>query len=96
MASYILSVMQKHDLEKYAEYSAQGFVSLDGMAFEVTVGEGIEPLEGTPPGSSVVIMKFPDNDTAMRWYHSEAYQKAIPLRHAAADTAFVVHFTDNN
>lgn len=96
MASYILSVMQKRDLDKYAEYSAQGFVSLAGMAFEVIVGEGVEPLEGTPPGSSVVIMKFPDNDTAMRWYHSEAYQKAIPLRHAAADTAFVVHFTDNN
>jgi uncharacterized protein (DUF1330 family) len=95
MASYVVSVMQKHDLEKYAEYSAQGFASLNGMEFEVIVGEPIEALEGTPPGSSVVIMKFPDNEAASRWYHSQAYQKAIPIRHAAADTAFVVHFTDD-
>lgn len=96
MASYVMSVMQKHDLEKYGEYSAQGFVSLQGLEFEVIVGEGAQALEGTAPGSSVVIMKFPDNDAALRWYQSEAYQKAIPLRHAAADTAFVLHFTDNN
>ncbi|WP_062064719.1 DUF1330 domain-containing protein [Sphingobium baderi] len=95
MASYVMSVMQKHDLEKYAEYSAQGFVSLNGIECEVIVGEGIELLEGAPPGSSVVIIRFPDNDAAMRWYRSEAYQKAIPMRHAAADTAFVLHFTDN-
>jgi uncharacterized protein (DUF1330 family) len=95
MASYILSVMEKHDLEKYAEYSAQGFVSLDGIEFDIIVGEGIATLEGTTPGSSVVMMKFPDNETAMRWYRSDAYQKAIPMRHAAADAAFVVHFTDD-
>jgi uncharacterized protein (DUF1330 family) len=94
VASYVLSVMQKHDLEKYKEYSAQGFASLAGVDFEVIVGEGIVALEGTPPGSSVVIMKFPDNEAAMRWYRSNAYQTAIPIRHAAADTAFVVHFTD--
>ena len=40
-------------------------------------------------------MKFPDNEAAKRWYHSEGYQKAIPVRHAAADTAFVAHFTDD-
>ncbi len=95
MASYVLSVMRKHDLEKYAEYSAQGFVSLAGVPCDVVVGEGIEALEGTPPGRSVVLLKFPDNDAALRWYRSEAYQKAIPMRHAAADTAFVVHFTDD-
>jgi uncharacterized protein (DUF1330 family) len=94
MASYILSVIQKHDLEKYAEYSAQGFASLDGIPLDIIIGEGVETLEGSAPGSSVVMMKFPDNETAMRWYRSGAYQKAVPLRHAAADTGFVVHFTD--
>ena len=95
MASYVLSVMQKHDLEKYGDYSAQGFMSLAGIECEVVVGEAIETLEGMVPGSSVVIIKFPDNDAAMRWYRSDAYQKAIPIRHAAADTAFVAHFTDD-
>jgi uncharacterized protein (DUF1330 family) len=94
MASYILSIMQKHDLDKYTEYAAQGFVSLDGIEVEALVCDDVEALEGASPGSSLVMMKFPDNETAKKWYHSPAYQKAIPLRHAAADTGFVVHFTD--
>ncbi|MGI4792790.1 MAG: DUF1330 domain-containing protein [Janthinobacterium lividum] len=96
MASYLLSVMNKHDVEKYREYSAQGFASLHGIDCEIIVGEGVETLEGAAPGNSVVMLRFPDNETAMRWYRSDAYQKAIPIRHAAADTAFVVHFTDQD
>ncbi|WP_068070497.1 DUF1330 domain-containing protein [Novosphingobium lentum] len=95
MASYVLSMMNKHDLAKYGEYSAQGFVSLQGLPFEVIVGEGLDTLEGTAPGSSVVLMKFPDNDAAMAWYKSDAYQTAIPIRHQAAETIFAVHFTDD-
>lgn len=95
MASYVLSMMNKHDLAKYGEYMAQGFVSLEGLPFEVVVGENLETLEGAAPGSSVVLMKFPDNDAAMQWYRSEAYQKAIPIRHQAAETIFAVHFTDD-
>ncbi|MDE2563172.1 MAG: DUF1330 domain-containing protein [Sphingomonadales bacterium] len=95
MASYVLSMMNKHDIEKYGEYMAQGFVSLEGLQFEVIVGERLETLEGAPPGSSVVLMKFPDKDAAMRWYRSDAYQKAIPIRQAASETIFAVHFTDD-
>jgi len=40
-------------------------------------------------------MKFPDKAAAMQWYRSDAYQKAIPIRQAAADTIFAVHFTDD-
>lgn len=94
MASYLLSVMNKHDLQKYAEYSALGAASLAGIPFEVIVGEGVETLEGDAPGRSIVVMKFPDNEAALRWYRSDAYQKAIPIRRLAADTVFAVHFTD--
>ena len=96
MASYVLSMMNKHDIEKYGEYMAQGFVSLEGLPFEVILGENMDTLEGAPPGTSVVLMKFPDNATAMQWYKSDAYQKAIPIRHQAAETIFAVHFTDDN
>lgn len=95
MASYVMSVMNKHDLEKYGEYMERGFASLEGMSFEVIVGEDLETLEGQSPGRSIVLMKFPDNGAAMRWYRSDAYQKAIPIRHAAAETVFAVHFTDD-
>ncbi|WP_062344087.1 DUF1330 domain-containing protein [Novosphingobium sp. CCH12-A3] len=70
MASYVMSMMNKHDLGKYGEYSAQGFVSLQGLPFEVIVGENLDVLEGDAPGTSVVVMKFPTNEAAMAWYKS--------------------------
>jgi uncharacterized protein (DUF1330 family) len=39
-------------------------------------------------------MKFKDEDGATRWYHSDAYQAAIPFRHASADTPFLIQFND--
>lgn len=95
MASYTISIMNKHDLERYNAYIAEAFKSLEGVDFEVIVGENLETLEGETPGTSFVLMKFPDNDAAMRWYRSDAYQKAIPIRQSAAETVFAAHFTDD-
>jgi uncharacterized protein (DUF1330 family) len=39
----------------------------------------VEALEGDWPGS-VVLMEFPDMDTAKKWYHSPEYQKILQLR----------------
>lgn len=94
MASYVMSIMNKNDHEKYAKYSEQGFASLVGIPVEVIVGEDLDTLEGNCPGRSFVLLKFPDNEAAMRWYESDMYQKAIPIRHDAAETIFAVHFTD--
>jgi uncharacterized protein (DUF1330 family) len=39
----------------------------------------VESLEGDWPGS-VVLMEFPDLDTARDWYNSAEYQEILPLR----------------
>jgi uncharacterized protein (DUF1330 family) len=39
----------------------------------------VEVQEGAWPGS-VVLMEFPDMDTAKKWYDSPEYQKLLPLR----------------
>ena len=39
----------------------------------------VEALEGAWPGS-VVLMEFPDMDTAKKWYSSPAYQEILHLR----------------
>ena len=39
----------------------------------------VEALEGAWPGS-VVLMEFPDMDTAKTWYSSPEYQKILHLR----------------
>jgi uncharacterized protein (DUF1330 family) len=94
MASYIVGVVDKKDLEKYVLYVAAGYQSIDGFDVEVTIAEHPETLEGKFPGSTMIIMKFKDEDGATRWYNSDAYQAAKLLRHAAADTPFMIQFND--
>ncbi|CAM4185536.1 DUF1330 domain-containing protein [Nocardia ninae] len=42
-------------------------------------GPPAEVVEGDWPGS-MVLLEFPDLDTARAWYHSPAYQQIMPLR----------------
>ncbi|WP_280429020.1 DUF1330 domain-containing protein [Nocardia brasiliensis] len=42
-------------------------------------GPPAEIVEGSWPGS-MVLLEFPDLDTARQWYHSPAYQAIMPLR----------------
>jgi uncharacterized protein (DUF1330 family) len=39
----------------------------------------VQPMEGEWPGS-VVLMEFPDMETAQKWYNSPEYQKILHLR----------------
>ncbi|GAB3836514.1 DUF1330 domain-containing protein [Micromonospora andamanensis] len=42
-------------------------------------GGALDVLEGTWPGA-VVVIEFPDTDSAHSWYDSAAYQAILPLR----------------
>jgi uncharacterized protein (DUF1330 family) len=95
MASYIVGVVDKRNLENYGLYVAAGYQSIAGFDVEVTMAEQPETLEGKFPGTTMIIMKFKDDDGARRWYTSDLYQAAIPLRHASAGTPFTIHFKDS-
>lgn len=92
MGAYVLAVVNKKDLDKYRQYEAAGYLSVQGFDLQVTVAEQPQVLEGTFPATTTILMKFKSLDEARRWYNSELYQAAIPLRHAAADTRFVIMF----
>lgn len=95
MATYIMALMNKHNLERYADYSAAGYVSLQGIDVkEVVVAENLTTLEGSVPATSLVLLKFGSQEDADQWYHSDAYQSAIPIPHESANTAFVIKFSD--
>jgi uncharacterized protein (DUF1330 family) len=44
----------------------------------------VELLEGQPMPERIVLIEFPDSDTARRWYRSDEYQSALKLRQAAS------------
>jgi uncharacterized protein (DUF1330 family) len=48
-------------------------------------GGPIELLEGRWSGD-LIIIEFPDRDSARRWYHSAAYQAILPLRTTRAES----------
>ncbi|KPF84157.1 hypothetical protein IP83_09560 [Novosphingobium sp. AAP93] len=85
-------MVSKHDLERYQDYAMAGFRLIDGVAVEVGMAEHPEVLEGEFPATSIIIMKFADNDAARKWYDSEGYQEVIPIRQASAETHFVITF----
>lgn len=92
MASFIVGVVSKHNLERYQDYAMAGFRLIDGVAVEVALAESPDVLEGNFPGTSMIIMKFADDEAARKWYDSEGYQEVIPIRQEAADTHFVITF----
>ena len=49
-------------------------------------GSAVEVVEGAWPGA-LVVLSFPDMDSAHDWYASPAYRKILPLRtdHIAGD-----------
>ena len=88
MPAYVIaSVTEAHDDEALAEYRRRNSeaVAAHGGRFVVRGGP-IEVLEGDWSPLRVVVIEFDDADTARRWYESDAYQAAIPIRQGASTT----------
>ncbi len=84
---YLIAQVDVHDTEAYREYAEKvpATVLPFGGRFLVRGGR-TEPLEGEAPPQRTVVTEFPSLAHARDWYHSDAYQALIPLRHAAGVT----------
>jgi uncharacterized protein (DUF1330 family) len=66
------------------------------LADLVVHGGKVELLEGTIPGTLVVI-EFPDRSRAEEWYASPAYQQILPLRtENSLSTTFLIDGVDGD
>jgi uncharacterized protein (DUF1330 family) len=85
MAAYMIFRNTLEDFTVYPEYlkAAGGTVEAFGGKLLV-LAEDTTILEGDPGYKRCVILEFPDKEKALGWYHSDAYQAAIPLRHKCA------------
>jgi uncharacterized protein (DUF1330 family) len=87
---YVVLAESVHDPEgmrAYAEAAAK--VRPEG-ATVLAVEQQPEVLEGEWPATQTVVLEFESVEAARAWYHSEGYQAAAQLRHAAADTNVVI------
>jgi uncharacterized protein (DUF1330 family) len=91
MPAYVIALIDVHDPDAYALYRAEvpAIVAAHGGRFLVR-GGAQEVLEGEWPQTRTVVMAFPDRAAATAFYHSDAYQKIVPLRQAASTGRLLV------
>jgi len=85
MPAYIIADIQVTDPAGYDQYRplAAASIARSGGRFVVRGGK-VDLLEGAPEPERIVVIEFPDADTARRWYSSEEYQKALKIRQSAS------------
>jgi uncharacterized protein (DUF1330 family) len=93
VAAYVVlfresTIKDASEMAKYRELGSKNNSSQYGLKPLAVYGAQV-PLEGRPP-DGVVILEFPDVDTARAWYTSEGYQAAVKHRLAAADYRGVI------
>jgi len=85
MPAYIIADIQVTDPAGYDQYRplAAASIARSGGRFVVRGGK-VDLLEGAPEPERIVVIEFPDADTARRWYSSEEYQNALKIRQSAS------------
>jgi uncharacterized protein (DUF1330 family) len=85
MAVYIVVDLQVTDPVAYDQYRplAAASIARHGGRFIVRGGK-VDLLEGEPQPERIVLIEFPEAETARRWYRSEEYQAALKIRQAAS------------
>ena len=90
MPAYVIVETDVRDPEQYERYKAASPAAVHGGGgrFVVRGGE-LAVLEGDWHPSRLVILEFPDLETAKKWYESPEYQKVKSLRDGAANLRMV-------
>ena len=85
MSVYLIANLEIHDRDEYTQYES-GFLEIFGQ-YEgklVAVDEDQRVLEGDWPFTRTVLIEFPSEGEALRWYESPAYQELARHRWAAS------------
>lgn len=85
MPAYVIVETNVSDPEQYERYkeAAPPAIAAYGGRY-VARGGDLAVLEGDWDPNRIVILEFPDLETAKRWYASEEYGAARTLREGAA------------
>jgi uncharacterized protein (DUF1330 family) len=92
MAAYLIANYRIVNPEGYAAYPPAVAPTLTPYGGELIVADfDSEVVEGAPAPVSIVV-RFPDKESARRWYDSDAYRAVLELRTLHTDGW--VAFTD--
>ena len=91
MPVYVVGLVTIKDRGKYAAYESRFREVLTPFGGEIlAVEDAARVLEGKWPAARTVILRFPNEDAAKRWYDSAPYRELVRLRADAADAAIAI------
>ncbi|MEI9403928.1 DUF1330 domain-containing protein [Mesorhizobium argentiipisi] len=84
MPVYVISDVTIRDREAFETYRTRAAASIaaHGGRYLVRGGE-VETLEGSWKPEPLIVVEFPDIETARRWYRSGEYADALEVRDVA-------------
>jgi len=83
---YVIITEAIHDDAGMAAYGRASMPSIGEHGARVLAAEEhVEVLEGQWHGTRTVVLEFESVAAARRWYTSDTYQAALPLRQAASE-----------
>ena len=90
MPAYVIGQIRVRDAVKWQEYVSQVAATVIAHRGHIEFrGEVSEIFSGDFTFDSVVVLRFADEADAKAWHLSDAYQRLIPLRDAAAEVTLV-------
>jgi uncharacterized protein (DUF1330 family) len=92
MSAYVIAYVRRvHDRKGLEAYWASVGPTFAGTgAKPISVYAPFQHVEGQGPVEGVVLVEFPDAETAHAWYFGKAYQAVKQLRSGAADIDLVI------
>ena len=91
MAAYFIAQYVVKDPKLYREYQGGAAPTIQASGGELVAFDvASETIEGTPPGSQTVIIKFASTEAAKAWYESPEYQAVVGKRLAATEGFAVI------
>ncbi len=91
MSAYFIAQIEIRDRDEYNLYQA-GFTEIFSK-FEgeiLSVDENPRVLEGDWPYTRSVLIRFPDEEEAMKWYNSPEYQKLAQHRLNSSRASIII------
>ncbi|AQT82349.1 hypothetical protein B1R94_28570 [Mycolicibacterium litorale] len=96
MSCYFLAVVDKHDPQRYADYSKVNYKIISGLDVKVhAVTDDIKLQEGDLDATTVILLEFPDDAEFRKWWDSEEYASVKPIRLQSSTARFAVTFGED-
>ncbi len=91
MPAYLIARVNVKDPVQYEEYKKLAPIAINKYGGKyLTRGGAMETVEGPEETLRVVVVEYPDMETARAFYDSPEYQKAKAAREGAAEGQFVI------